>query len=77
MSWATGIAPEPIPRPVDISGWLGKPLTESIAAAIAAPYAQAFVGADAKHAMADARTADAISIFKNCEELVNASRGVK
>lgn len=74
-SWAAGIPAEPIPRAVDIKEWIGRPFTETMAAAIVAPYAKAYVGADAKQAMSDGRTADAIAIFTNCEELVNASRG--
>lgn len=72
--WAAGVDAEPIPDTPDLTPYMGKPLTDSVAAFIAAPYAQAYAGADARLGMANGRTRDAIGIFSNCESAVNAAR---
>lgn len=73
-SWSVGVEAEPIPTSPDISSMLGKPLTDVMAAYIAAPFAQAYAGADAKLAVANGRTSDAILVFANCETQVNSAR---
>jgi len=73
-SWAQGVAAEPIPMTPDLSPFLGKPLTDAIAAYIAAPYAQAYAGADGRLSQANGRTQDAILIVSQCEAAVNAAR---
>jgi hypothetical protein len=59
---------------VDVSAWIGLPLTESMVAAIVAPWAQAYVGSDGQVDKANGRTADTISIIVECERLQNEAR---
>lgn len=73
-SWAAGVDAEPIPVTPDLTAYLNKPLTDAIAAYIAAPYAQAYAGADMRLSQANGRTEDAIAIVRECERAVNAAR---
>lgn len=72
--WSTPVASEPIPAAVDVSQWIGQPLTQAMAAAIIGPWASAYVGSDGQLDKANGRTADAIGIMTECERLVNESR---
>lgn len=73
-NWKQPVASEPIPAAVDLSEWIGKPLTDAVAAAIAAPWAQAFVGSDGQLDKANGRSADIISIVSECERMQNEAR---
>ena len=73
-AWSTAVASEPIPEAVDVSQWIGLPLTQAMAAAISGPWASAYVGSDGQLDKANGRTIDAISIMTECERLVNESR---
>ena len=74
QSWSAGVDAEPIPVTPDLTLYLGKPLTDAVAAFIAAPYAQAYAGADARLVAANGRTKDAIGIVAQCEASVNQAR---
>jgi len=74
QSWRTPVPPEPIPTPVDASGWLGKPLTDAMVAAIEAPWAAGFVGQAGALEKQAGRTVDAVDLMTRCEVLVNSSR---
>lgn len=73
-SWSTPIPSEPIPADIDITDWIGVPLTAAMAAAISAPWAKAYVGSDGQLDKANGRTVDAIGIMTECERLTNAAR---
>lgn len=74
QSWRTPVPPEPIPTPVDAGGWLGKPLTDAMVAAIEAPWATGFVGQAGALEKQAGRTVDAVDLMTRCEALVNQSR---
>ena len=73
--WAQGVEAAPIPTnsPM-IPDLLGKPLTATGAATIVGPWASGYVAQDGQLAKANGRTADAIAIFRRCEQLVNEAR---
>lgn len=72
--WSKPVASEPIPDAVDVTAWIGLPLTREMAAAITGPWASAYVGSDGQLDKANGRTMDAITIMSECERLVNESR---
>lgn len=74
QGWKEPVAAEPIPTNADVSGWLGKPLTDAMAAAIIAPWATGFVGQAGALEKQAGRTQDAIAVVENCERMVNAAR---
>lgn len=73
--WSQGVEAAPIPNNTDTSEWVGKPLTNAIIAAIIAPWANGYVAMSGQLEKANGRTADAMSIQRQCEQQVNAARG--
>lgn len=71
-SWSQGVEAAPVPTNTPVT--LGQPLTETLRAAIIAPWASAYVVMSARLEAANGRTAAAIAIPKRCEAMVNAAR---
>ena len=64
----------PLPQEADTSTWIGKPLTDAMAAAIVAPWASWGVAQTGQLDKANGRTADTVWIIQQCEARVNAAR---
>lgn len=63
-----------MPTNTDTAGWIGRPLTDAMVAAILAPWAAAYVGMSGQLEKANGRTVDAMDIPRQCEAMVNAAR---
>lgn len=74
QGWKKPVQGAAIPKPADTSQWIGKPLTDAMAAAIVAPWASWGVEQTGQLDKANGRTADGIAIMERCEALVNAAR---
>jgi hypothetical protein len=73
-SWKQPVPGAALPRGVDLTPFLGKPLDDRTAAIIAAPYANAFLSQTDKLSIANGRTSDTVEIVSKCEELANQAR---
>ncbi len=73
-SWKEGVQAAPIPSNAPVAEWIGKPLTQAMAAAIAAPWAAAYVAMSGQLEKANGRTVDTIEIGATCEALANEAR---
>lgn len=73
-SWREGVEAAPIPDNTPIAEWLGKPLTQVMAAAILAPWAAGYTAMSGQLEKANGRTVDTIDIIVRCETLVNDAR---
>jgi len=72
--WRDGVKGPGVPGNADVSDAMGKPLTPPVAARIAAPWANAYVGASNAIDKANGRTTDTIDIIAECERQANAAR---
>ena len=73
--WAEGVQATPIPDNAAVP--LGTPLTPLVAVALVSPWAAAYVGMSGQLEKANGRTADAMTIIRNCEKMVNQARPEK
>jgi len=70
--WSDGVPAAAVPDNAPVV--MGAPLTPQIVAAIIAPWASAYVEQDSQIDKANGRTADTISIVRECEAQANAAR---